>query len=188
MIVPRPSARAEKPVALRPSVGRGGVDALVLIAAVVIAAVIAVPGSMAAWVETEETSVVMVTTGNAGLHLEQVGGAVPQLSPGRASIGPVYALENTGDVPLEITGTVSATEGTLGNETTVTLSSGGDQGCGAAAVTVSPGASSAPFGRLEPGAMAYMCTAFSLARTSPDAAQAEPAPGFTITLAGAQMR
>ncbi|WP_144793337.1 hypothetical protein [Microbacterium paludicola] len=183
----RPSRPARLTVS-RPTDRRNGADAVVVTVALLIAAVIAVPGSMAAWVETEQTGALVVSTGTADLHIAQVGGGVPRLSPGQTSSGPVYVLENAGDVPLEVTAGVSVGDGALGSATTVTLGSGGSEDCGGAAVSVSPGVSSPPFARLDPGETTYMCTTFSLATTTPDAAQYEAEPAFTITMTGVQVR
>jgi hypothetical protein len=152
------------------------------------------PGSLAAWVVEENTSGLVITTGNAGLTLDTPVGEPPHLFPGRAATGPRYELTNTGDVPLALSATVmsgtqTSTESILGSSTAVGLKViPADASCSGEDAFSSVSAEPPTFlGSIAAGSTLSVCTRFSLVSETPQSAQGEDAPNFIISLTGLQM-
>ncbi len=189
-----------RPAAVAPTAQRGGARLwATLLAGLVALGVIAAPGSMA-YLQAQQTgSGVALSTGSAELVITPGSGAAPALVPDGALqlLNPAApaTIANTGDVPLALRVSLSASNTAVGSFGAATnfvvwLSSGTCVAPTGLAPGIWVGTAGTPsatiIGTLAPGAQSKLCLAAGLTTSAPNSAQAAGAT-FTITVTGNQV-
>ncbi|MHC2997717.1 hypothetical protein [Microbacterium sp. HJ5] len=167
-----------------------------LIAGVVAVAVVMAPGTLSYFVSSTQTQAVSVSSGGAALVITGTGGSSTGVYPGGpAQLIATRTIANTGDVPLSLASTFSATGGlaasvilTVGVQSgacaatppaTWPADSGRWQGTTAASTTAADTT-------LAPGAARTMCVWQSLDASAPNGTQGQTAAA-AITITGTQI-
>ncbi len=193
-------AMTMRPAAAAPEARRGGIRLwATLLAGLVAAGVIAAPGSMA-YLQAQQTSGgVSLATGSAGLAITPGSGADPALAPDGVPhlLNPLSpaTITNTGDVPLELRVSLTASNtaaGSFGAATNfvVWLTTGACVVPSSIAPGMWVGTALAPvttsLGTLAPSAQRTLCLAAGLSASAPSTAQMAGAT-FTVTVTGDQI-
>lgn len=167
-----------------------------VIAGIVVAAVVMVPGTLSNFVSSKQTAAATVSTGQAALTITgSGGGSTNGVYPGGpAELLATRTVTNGGDVSLSLSGALGAS-GTLGSAVTITVSAQ-TTACAATPPTSwaagtgvwqgkTSGLTTATAVTLAPGASRTLCVWQSLDTSAPAATQGQSAP-VSVTLTGTQ--